>query len=186
MCSSDLLGPKIRKIYVDTDEEDQVLAVERFCQETPGRQLLLSLLQSVSYLQNQYGSWEVSWGSINRIQRPVSPFSKVYNDSLKSYPVQYASALWGMLPSFNSRTFSGAKNRYGYSGNSFVCAVEFGQRIKAKSLLSGGNNGNPKSPFFSGELENFSKGKFKEVWFYPEDVKIHSISTYKPGENIEK
>jgi acyl-homoserine lactone acylase PvdQ len=180
------LGPQIRKIYIYTDEEDQVQAVTRFSNETSGRQLLLALLQSISYLQNQYGSWQISWGSINRIQRPESPFSKVYTDSLKSYPVQYASALWGMLPSFNSRTFYGTKKRYGYSGNSFVCAVEFGNKIKAKSLLSGGNNGNPTSPFFSGELENFSKGQFKEVWYYPDDVKTHSISIYKPGEHIEK
>jgi hypothetical protein len=29
------------------------------------------------------------------------------------------------------------KKRYGNSGNSFVCAVEFGDKVKAKSLLAG-------------------------------------------------
>jgi hypothetical protein len=30
-----------------------------------------------------------------------------------------------------------SKKRYGNSGNSFVCAVEFGDKVKAKSLLAG-------------------------------------------------
>lgn len=180
---AELLGPQLRRIYVNENEEDQVQAVKRFCKEASGLQLLMPLLQTVRYLDKQYGTWQTAWGTVNRLQRPTSSFSRSYNDSLLSHPVSYASALWGMLPSFNSRTFSGSKKRYGISGNSFVCAVEFGERIRAKSLLTGGNSGDPSSPFFAGELKSFSKGAFKEVWFYPEDVKRNSYSIYKPGEN---
>jgi acyl-homoserine lactone acylase PvdQ len=181
---AELLGPQLRRVYIDADEEDQVQVITRFCKESPARQLLLPLLQAVSYLDKQYGTWQTSWGQVNRLQRPSSSFSRTYNDSLTSYPVSYASALWGMLPSYNSRTFSGSKKRYGISGNSFVCAVEFGEKIRAKSLLSGGNNSNPLSPYFSGELKSFANGQFKEVWYYPEDVRKHSISIYRPGEII--
>ena len=183
---AELLGPQLRRVYINTNEEDQVQTINRFCKESPGQQMLMPLLQATRYLEKQYGKWQTSWGSANRLQRPASSGSKSYSDSLLSLPVPYASALWGMLPSFNSRTFSGTKKRYGVSGNSFVCAVEFGEKIRAKSLLVGGNNADPLSPFFAGELKSFATGQFKEVWFYRKDVKKHSISTYKPGEYIRQ
>jgi hypothetical protein len=41
----------------------------------------------------------------------------------------------GSLPAYNYQ--NGSKKRYGSNGNSFVCAVEFGPKVKAKSLLAG-------------------------------------------------
>ncbi|MCY1525351.1 Penicillin amidase [compost metagenome] len=89
--------------------------------------------------------------------------------------------MWGQLPSFRSSTF-GTNKRYGYSGNSFVCVVEFGERIKARSVLAGGNSGNPQSKHFNDQSELYSKGQFKEVLFYKEDVLKHAESNYHPGD----
>ena len=93
-----------------------------------------------------------------------------------------ASALWGCLPSFNSRTRDGSVKRYGYSGNSFVCAVEFGEKVKAKSLLAGGNSGNDKSVHFDDQAMMYTRGEFKDVLFYREDFKKDAIRVYNPGE----
>jgi acyl-homoserine lactone acylase PvdQ len=60
--------------------------------------------------------------------------------------------------------------------------VEFGTRIKAKSLLAGGQNSDPASPHFTDQLNMYSKGKFKDVLFYKEDVLQHVEKTYHPGE----
>ena len=68
------------------------------------------------------------------------------------------------------------------SGNSFICAVEFGPKIKAKSLLAGGESGDPSSKHFNDQLEMYTKGKFKEVLFYKEDVLKNAKRTYRPGE----
>jgi acyl-homoserine lactone acylase PvdQ len=87
-----------------------------------------------------------------------------------------------MLPSYNSRYFPGTKKRYGVHGNSFVCAVEFGNRIKAKSLLAGGVSGSPSSPHFNDQLEMYANGQFKDVLFYKEDVVKKAERTYRPGE----
>ncbi|MBC7511281.1 MAG: penicillin acylase family protein, partial [Ferruginibacter sp.] len=108
--------------------------------------------------------------------------NQVYNDAGKSYPVPFASALWGMLPSYNSRYFEGTNKRYGVSGNSFICAVEFGKKVKAKSLLAGGNSGDPLSPHFTDQLLMYTQGKFKDVLFYKEDVLKHVERKYQPGE----
>ena len=87
-----------------------------------------------------------------------------------------------MLPSYNSRYVGDSKKRYGVHGNSFVCAVEFGKKIKAKSLLAGGESGDPSSPHFTDQLEMYAKGKFKDVLFYKEDVMQHVEKQYHPGE----
>jgi len=112
-----------------------------------------------------------------------------YDDAKESFPVAYASALWGMLPAYNSAYITGMHKRYGVSGNSFVCAVEFikndssgVKKVKAKSLLAGGQSGNPASKHFNDQLLMYTKGKFKDVLFYKEDVIKHAERNYHPGE----
>lgn len=176
------LNGSIRKIYVDEDEPDQVTTTKKFAAAAKPEELLLPLLTTINQLQKKYGSWEIQWGSINRYQRISNEINQQFDDKQLSYPVPFASALWGMLPSYNSRTFPGTTKRYGVSGNSFICAVEFGKKIKAKSLLAGGNSGNPMSPHFNDQLQMYTKGQFKDVLFYKEDVVRHAEKTYHPGE----
>jgi len=177
-----LLNNNIRKVYVDIGEADQVAYTKYFAEKATTNDLVNPLLKAVANLQKKYGTWNVAWGSINRFQRISSGLDPVFDDNKESVSVPFASALWGMLPSYNSRSFSGTVNRYGVSGNSFVCVVEFGQKIKAKSLLAGGNSGDPNSPHFKDQLLMFSKGIFKDVLFYKEEVMKNATRTYHPGE----
>ena len=176
------LTTAIRKVYVDEDEPDQVATTRQFAATANSTDLLLPLVKTIDALKQKYGTWVVEWGSINRYQRISNDMNQAYNDAGKSYPVPFASALWGMLPSYNSRYFEGTNKRYGVSGNSFVCAVEFGKKVKAKSLLAGGNSGDPSSPHFTDQLMMYTQGKFKDVLFYKEDVLKHVERKYKPGE----
>ncbi|MBK8087894.1 MAG: penicillin acylase family protein [Chitinophagaceae bacterium] len=177
-----LLNASIRKIYIEEGEDDQVSTTKRFAATATAEQLLTPLLTVINTLQKNYGSWQIEWGSINRYQRVSNDLNQKYDDNQLSYPVPFVSALWGMLPSYNSRIFPGTAKRYGVSGNSFICAVEFGKKIKAKSLLAGGNSGNPNSPHFKDQLEMYTKGQFKDVLFYKEDVMKHAERSYHPGE----
>ena len=122
------------------------------------------------------------WGNINRFQRISSDIDNKFDDSKPSIPDGFVSSTWGMIPSYTSRTFPGTKKRYGVNGNSFICAVEFGKKIKAKSLLAGGESGNENSTHFFDQGEMYSKGIFKEVLFYKEDVMKHVEKNYHPGE----
>ncbi|MEP6750800.1 MAG: penicillin acylase family protein, partial [Bacteroidota bacterium] len=101
---------------------------------------------------------------------------------LPSIPVGFASSIWGMLPSYTARYYPGTKKRYGVNGNSFICTVEFGKKVKAKSLLAGGESGNPNSKHFNDQLLMYSKGQFKDVLFYKDDVMKNAEKTYHPGE----
>jgi acyl-homoserine lactone acylase PvdQ len=144
--------------------------------------LLQPFLSTIKYLENTFGGWNIPWGQINRFQRISGDIKNHFNDDSTSIPVGFASSTWGMIPSYSSRTFPGTKKRYGVNGNSFICAVEFGKRIKAKSLLTGGESGNPNSKHFFDQGIMYAKGEFKDVLFYKEDVLKHAERTYHPGE----
>lgn len=177
-----LLNNNIRKVYVDIGEADQVTYTKYFATNAKPIDLVEPLVRAIAALEKRHGKWNIAWGTINRFQRINNNLELSFNDQQESVAVPFASALWGMLPSYNSRTFSGTVNRYGISGNSFVCVVEFGAKVKAKSLLAGGNSGDPNSPHFKDQLSMYSKGIFKDVLFYKEDVVKDAKRTYHPGE----
>lgn len=174
------LNPIIQKVYIDPGEKDQIENTLAFVASARPNELLDPLKATLADLNKRFGKWEVTWGEINRFQRLTGAINEKYNDTLASIPVGFGSALWGQLPSYRSNLFKTNK-RYGFSGNSFVCAVEFGPRIKAKSILAGGNSGDPKSKHFNDQAEMYAKGQFKEVLFYKEDVVKHAEKTYQPG-----
>ena len=176
-----LLTPSIRKVYIDEGEADQVTYTKKFAATATPKDLLEPLATAVRELVKNHGTWKIPWGNFNRYQRISSDINQKYDDAKESFPVPFASALWGMLPSYNSRTFAGTKKRYGVSGNSFVCAVEFGKKVTAKSLLAGGNSGDPTSKHFNDQLLMYTKGQFKDVLFYKEDVLKKAVRQYHPG-----
>jgi acyl-homoserine lactone acylase PvdQ len=169
----------------DADEYeyiDPVKRTEKFIATAKPEDLLTPLERTIKELQAKFGSWQVSWGTINRFQRVSGDIDQKYDDNLPSIPVGFASSLWGMLPSYTARYYPGTKKRYGVNGNSFICAVEFGKKIKAKSLLAGGESGDPHSKHFNDQLLMYSKGQFKDVLFYKEEVMKQAEKTYHPGE----
>jgi acyl-homoserine-lactone acylase len=175
---------KISKIENEDDFEfiDQVTKTERFAAIASSEDLIEPLKNTINELQNNFGKWQMPWGAYNRFQRISSDIENKFDDNKPSIPVGFASSTWGMLPSYSSRTFPGTKKRYGINGNSFICAVEFGKKIKAKSLLAGGQSGDVNSKHFFDQGLMYSKGQFKEVLFYKEDVMKHAEKTYHPGE----
>ena len=176
------LSTTLQKLYIDEGEDDQVANIKRFAATATPAQVLPPLLMVVNDLKMKFGKWQMPWGEINRYQRVSNDIQQKYDDAQPSVPVGFASALWGMLPSYNSRYYPSTQKRYGVSGNSFICAVEFGPKIKAKSLLAGGESGNPNSKHFNDQLEMYTKGKFKDVLFYKEDVLKNAERSYRPGE----
>ena len=94
-----------------------------------------------------------------------------------------ASGRWGALASSGAKSYEDTKRIYGTSGNSFVAVVEFGDRVKAKSMLAGGQSGDPDSPHFCDQAQRYVDREFKDVAFYKEDVEKRATRTYHPGGN---
>ena len=175
-------GQKISPALNRAAGGDQVEKARNFAANANANDMLLPLVSTINDLKARFGSWKTPWGEINRFQRISSDIDNKFDDNKPSIPVGFAASSWGMLPSFVSRTFPGTKKRYGYNGNSFVCAVEFGKRVKARSILTGGESGDPSSKHFVDQAMMYSKGEFKDVLFYKEDVMKHVEKSYHPGE----
>ncbi len=152
-----------------------------YCMTAPDTEMTGVVKATVADLTKRFGSWKVSWGEINRYQRLTGNLKEVYDDNQPSIAGGFAAATWGALPSFVSRKMAGTEKRYGYSGNSFICAVEFGDKVKAKSLLAGGNSNDPNNKAFYNQAAMYTNGVFKEVSYYKEDVLKNAVKKYAPG-----
>ena len=175
-------GQKIAPSISRSTGNDQVSRAKYFAANAKPGDILVPLLNTINDLKTRFGSWQIPWGEINRFQRISSDIDNKFDDNKPSIPVGFVASTWGMLPSFVSRTYPGTKKRYGYNGNTFVCAVEFGKKIKARSLLTGGESGHENSKHFSDQALIYSKGEFKDVLFYKEDIMKHVERSYHPGE----
>lgn len=142
---------------------------------------LASLVAAKHKLQNDFGSWKTPWGEINRFQRVNGDIVQAFSDDLPSLPVGFTSSRWGALAAYGARGIQNTKKMYGTRGNSFVAIVEFGDKIIAKTSLAGGQSGDPNSPHFYDQALDYTKGKFKDVYFYREDVEKNAERTYQPG-----
>jgi acyl-homoserine-lactone acylase len=147
-----------------------------------GAARLQALQRASAKLERDFGSWRTPWGEINRFQRLADDDAQAFDDSKPSLPVPFASGNWGSLAAFGMTQKARTKRIYGERGNSFVAAVEFGPRIRAKSVLAGGESGDPASKHFNDQAEMYSKGEFKDVLFYKADVERHLERKYHPGE----
>jgi len=142
---------------------------------------LQALLRATAKLEADFGSWQTPWGEINRFQRISGDVDQQYDDSKPSYPVAFTSATWGSLASFGMVAKQKTRRIYGDRGNSFVAVVEFGPRLRAKSILAGGESANPASRHFDDQAEMYSKGQFKDVLFYKADIEKFLERKYHPG-----
>jgi acyl-homoserine-lactone acylase len=146
------------------------------------RERLEALGRASDRLQADFGSWKTPWGEINRFQRLSGAVDQQYDDARPSLPVAFTSANWGSLASFGMTAPQTTKRIYGDRGNSFVAAVEFGPRVRAKSILAGGESGDPRSSHFADQAAMYSRGEFKDVLYYKEDIEKHLERKYHPGE----
>ncbi len=175
-------GMQFRQDGANPDGLRGMAQVEWFANSSARDERLRIFRATLEKLEEDFGSWQTPWGEVNRFQRLSGDIDLSYDDTAPSLPVGMASGDWGALASFRARQRAGTKRIYGSSGNSFVAVVEFGERLKAKTLLAGGQSGDPQSPHFDDQAERYANVEFKDVAYYREDVEARAVSTYRPGE----
>ncbi len=139
-------------------------------------------IQTLDQMTRDFGTWNTPWGEINRFQRLSGAIDADFDDSKPYVPVGLASGNWGALAAYGARATSKTKRLYGYRGNSFVAVVEFGPKVRAKSMLAGGQQADPNSPHFFDQGQRYADAQFKEVAFYREDVEKRKVVSYHPGQ----
>lgn len=130
-------------------------------------------------LETDWGSWEVPWGEINRIQRPDAAGRLPFDDALPSLPAAGAPGWLGSVFTFHTRRAEGGKRRYGEHGNSFVKVVEFTPAVQARSIFVFGQSGDPASPHYFDQAQLYSAEQFKSAWFWRTEVEAHAERTYR-------
>ncbi len=149
--------------------------------KAPAAMLLGALSDASDRLTRDFGTWKTPWGEVNRYQRLSGAIDAGFDDSKPSIAVPFASANWGSLAAFGQTGPRTTRRIYGNRGNSFVAAVEFGPKVRAKSVLAGGVSGDPSSSYFFNQAERYAAGDFKDVNYYRTDVEQHATRTYHPG-----
>lgn len=141
-----------------------------------------TLREAVARLQRDFGSWRTPWAEFNRFQRLDGAIKQRYDDEKPSTGIPFASAQWGSLAAFGARRGEGTRRQYGWTGNSFVAVVEFGERVRARAIVAGGQSGDPASPHFTDQVPRYAAHDFRDVLFYPEDLARNTRRRYRPGE----
>ncbi len=142
---------------------------------------LQALSKASDNLTADFGTWRTPWGKINRYQRLTGDIMQHFDDSKPSTPVGFTSSTFGSLAAFGAKPYPGTKKWYGFKGNTFVAVVEFGDKVKARAVTAGGESGHPQSRHFSDQVDRYSTGNLRDVYFYPEQLKGHTERTYHPG-----
>lgn len=158
------------------------VAHDALSDRTTGAEKLQALADASDRLQKDFGTWRIAWGSFNRYQRVRDDIGELhFSDDQPSIPVPFVSSRWGSLASFGAQRYPGTKRYYGYKGNSFVAIIDFGPKIRAMAVITGGESGDPKSPHYNDQALRYAHGELRPVYFYPSDLAGHIERDYHPG-----
>lgn len=144
-----------------------------------------ALAHTIKYFETTRGNWRVPWGDFHRLQRVDWSGEEAFNDNSPSFPLPGASGSLGVIFCSNSRKVKNAdslkETRFGFFGNSFVSIIEFGNTVRAKSILYFGQAGEKGSPHYFDQAALYASGKFKNAWFTKKEILQHLSRSYRPG-----
>lgn len=172
----DILWDKVDK----SDVAEGLSVYDIMAQKAGSKARLDALVEASDRLEQDFGSWGVPWGEVNRYQRLDGDIVQPFDDGKPSIPVPFTSSRWGSLASFGAHRWPGTKRYYGTSGNSFVAVVEFGDKVSARAISAGGESGHADSPHFHDQAERYTTGHLRAVYFWPQDLQGHIERSYHP------
>ncbi len=154
--------------------------------DTSAEEKMNILEQVVDRLVEDWGTYEVPWGEMNRAQRPPlnEQGNPIFSDDAPSIAtVGVPGWTGGSQIAFNNRR-DGLKRRYKTGGNSYTAVVHFAgsERTKSRSIHVFGASVDPNSPHNMDQAQMLANKQYKPAWLYLDDVQANAAGSYHPGE----
>lgn len=132
-----------------------------------GKAALKALEIAAKEIKMGYGQLNIPWGQVNRVSFGEND---VPGNGGFGWLGQFRTMYY--QPQGKPGTVESLKSR-AVAGDTYVAIIEFGERPKAKALLTYGNATQKGNPHIGDQLDLFTKKQLRDVWFERKDVEAN-------------